>query len=188
MKKFKLTRKRLESFLLAFLITALTASVANLFSRPDSAWYLSLNKPVFQPPDIVFPIVWGIIYILAAVSLALVIYTPAAKSGEEQTAPEETESKLKSKTKGKIKQKNPKQKVYILFALQALLHILWNIVFFVLQMPVIGFVLIVAYMVIVYLTIREAYSIHKWAAYLQIPHLLWLIFAAALNYMIVLLN
>jgi len=160
MQKMKLNKKLIESFLLSFLITALVASVSRLFTRPDSAWYLALNKPAIQPPAIVFSIAWSIIYLLIAVALGLTIYSSQPN----------------------------KKKTYIFFALQGVLNILWSLVFFVCQLPILSFVLIIAYLVIIYLTMREAYRLNKWAAYLQIPYLLWLLYAAALNYLIVLLN
>lgn len=35
--------------------------------RPDS-WYRELRKPTWTPPDITFPIAWGILYLLMAIA------------------------------------------------------------------------------------------------------------------------
>ena len=173
--KIKFNQKLVESFLLSFLITALVASIARLFTNTQSAWYLALNKPVLQPPAIVFPIVWTIIYILIAISLGLVIYSNAKQIIVDSDGSEKEALADKSK-------------VYILYAIQGVLNILWCIVFFTLKMPAVAFALIVVYLVVVYLTMREAYKFNPWAAYLQIPYLLWLVYATALNYLIVLIN
>ena len=37
------------------------------------SWYPSLAKPFFTPPDRIFPIAWSILYILAGVSIGLVL-------------------------------------------------------------------------------------------------------------------
>ncbi len=52
----------------------ITAAVGGLASRPaESDWYSKLNKPSFQPPRQVFPIVWPILYAdIAAVSASTV--------------------------------------------------------------------------------------------------------------------
>lgn len=47
--------------LLATLVTAGLAGAMNILGKDG---FNALNKPSFQPPDIVFPIVWGAIYIL----------------------------------------------------------------------------------------------------------------------------
>lgn len=51
-----------------------TAVIGGLASRPaESSWYQRLNKPRFQPPPIVFPIVWPLLYAdIAAVSAATI--------------------------------------------------------------------------------------------------------------------
>jgi translocator protein len=51
-----------------------TAGIGGLASRPaESDWYEKLRKPWFQPPRLVFPIVWPILYAdIAAVSASTV--------------------------------------------------------------------------------------------------------------------
>lgn len=55
-----------------FLIIALPWFIGGLIFRSDTIFYKSLNKPVFAPPSIVFPIVWTILYILIAISIYLI--------------------------------------------------------------------------------------------------------------------
>lgn len=57
-----------------FLIFLVPWFISSLLFRSDTIFYKSLNKPVFAPPSIVFPIVWTILYILIAISIYL-IYT-----------------------------------------------------------------------------------------------------------------
>ena len=55
-----------------FLLIALPWFIGGLVFRSDTIFYKSLNKPLFAPPSIVFPIVWTILYILIAISIYLI--------------------------------------------------------------------------------------------------------------------
>lgn len=151
-------KKIWDSILISVLVTLVTAGLALLFTDTESAWYISLNKPSFQPPGWVFGAVWSIVYTLYAVSL--------------------TFAQLKDVPK----------KTYILYTLQALLNVLWCLFFFTLHMPYTSLVIILAYLVVTYLTIRNTYSYSKIASLVLIPQGIWLIIATVLNYMIILLN
>lgn len=52
-----------------FLIYLLPWFISSIIFRVDTSFYDSINKPFFAPPDIVFPIVWTILYILIAIGL-----------------------------------------------------------------------------------------------------------------------
>jgi translocator protein len=52
---------------------AAAAVAGSLVTRPDSAWYRSLDKPRWQPPPAAFPIVWTTLYGLLAVAGARVL-------------------------------------------------------------------------------------------------------------------
>ena len=58
--------------ILKFLIILIPWFLGGLIFRSDTVFYKSLNKPVFAPPSIVFPIVWTILYILIAISIYLI--------------------------------------------------------------------------------------------------------------------
>ena len=58
--------------ILKFLVILIPWFIGGLIFRTDSLFYKSLNKPVFAPPGIVFPIVWTILYILIAISIYLI--------------------------------------------------------------------------------------------------------------------
>ena len=46
--------------------------IGGILFRSDTVFYKSINKPIFAPPSIVFPIVWTILYILVAISIYLI--------------------------------------------------------------------------------------------------------------------
>lgn len=124
------------------------------------AWYATLNKPVFSPPNWIFGPVWTTLYILMGISLYLV-WT----------------------SKGKLK-----HNAINLFFIQLGLNVLWSILFFGLKNPALALAEIIALWVTIFLTIKYFYPVSRLAAYLLIPYLLWVSFASILNLAIVLLN
>ncbi len=124
-------------------------------------WYAALNKPSFSPPNFVFGPVWTILYILMGISLYLVL------SG---------------------KRKGERGKAIQIFAVQLVLNVLWSIIFFGMRNPALAFVDIVALWIAIVVTIKYFYSISKVASYLLYPYLVWVSFAAILNYSIWVLN
>ena len=151
-------KKLWDGILISVLITLVTAGLALLFTDTESAWYLSLNKPVFQPPGWVFGVVWSIVYTLYAVSLTF------------------------------AQLKNAPAKNYVLYGLQALFNVLWCLFFFTLHMPYTSLAIIILYIVVTYLTIRNTYNYSKTASLILIPQGVWLIIATILNYAVIFLN
>ena len=126
-----------------------------------SGWYATLNKPSFNPPNYLFGPVWTSLYILMGVSLYLVLNTPA----------------VKQRTAG-----------IIIFSIQHFLNFWWSIIFFSLHQPGFAFIEIVLLWVSIITMIVTFFRIKPIAAYLQVPYLLWVSFASALNYGIWMLN
>lgn len=125
-------------------------------------WYRNLRKPKLNPPDWVFGPAWTIILGLAAWSAALAW----------EAASDRTEQSL----------------VVLLFGANAILHLLWSPLFFKLKRP--DWALIeVAFLwaSLVALVIALA-PISRTASLLIWPYLLWVSFAAWLNWQIVRLN
>ena len=122
--------------------------------------YSNLNQPSFAPPGILFPIVWTILYILMGISSYIISESNSYK----------------------------KRKALSIYKLQLTINLLWSIIFFVFNLKTFAFVWIILLIIAVILMIKEFYNINKTAAYLQIPYLLWLIFASILNLSIIFLN
>lgn len=146
------------SLLLCFVV----AFLGSLVTTPSiDTWYVTLQKPSFNPPNWVFGPVWTVLYFLIGVSLFLI---------------------WSKKTKNK--DKKPLQ----FFLLQLGLNLLWSIVFFGLHSPIGAFITIVLLWAAIFYTIILFYKVSKNAAYLLIPYLLWVSFATLLNLAIVILN
>ena len=121
--------------------------------------YDSLIKPFLSPPSITFPIVWTILYILMGVSYGI----------------------LKSKELVNFQTK-------IIYYLQLFFNALWPIAFFTLKWRLFAFIWIILLDILVIVMIVNFYKKDKLAGYLQIPYLLWSIFASYLNLFVYLLN
>jgi benzodiazapine receptor len=127
---------------------------------PD--WYASLIKPSFAPPDLVFFPVWTTLFVMMGISLFLVW-----QKGWED--------------------KKVKTAIYI-FAGQLFLNALWSVAFFGLRSPLLGLMEIIILWIAILVTILSFTKVSRTAAYLLIPYILWVSFAAILNFSIWRLN
>ena len=121
--------------------------------------YNSLQKPPFTPPSILFPIIWTILYILMGVSY------------------------------GRLKEKGlTDEKINMIYYLQLAVNLLWPIFFFVLKWRLFAFFWIILLDIAVIVMIMRFYRKDKIAGFLQVPYILWSLFATYLNLGIYLLN
>lgn len=125
-------------------------------------WYNSLRKPWWQPPDWLFGPAWTLIYGLIA--LAGVKAWNAAR--------------------------DRRQGLWIVgvFALNALLNVLWSELFFRFQRPDWALVEVVAFWLSIVVLIVTAASVSHEAGWLLVPYLAWVTFAGVLNLAVVRLN
>lgn len=121
--------------------------------------YQDIVKPPLSPSGIVFPIVWTILYILMGTS-----YFLATKDNEDNKELDQ------------------------IYLLQLFVNFIWPIIFFVLGMYFTAFLWIVLLIILVIVMIKELLKNNKISGYLQIPYLIWLLFATYLNLGITLLN
>lgn len=75
-----------------------------------------------------------------------------------------------------------------LYILQLIFNLIWPILFFIFKWYLLAFIWILILLVLVIAMIVEFYKYNKLAAYLQIPYVLWLIFATILSYNVYLIN
>jgi len=129
-------------------------------------WYASLNKPFFNPPSWVFAPAWIILYVMMGIA-AFLVWKKAAGFGWKD---------------------NQIAVALIIFDIQLMLNLLWSVLFFGWQSPFFAFLEIILLWFAILVTILKFKKIEKRAAYLMIPYLLWVSFAAVLNYSIMVLN
>ncbi len=121
--------------------------------------YNELNKPPLSPPGFIFGIVWTILYILMGISYGILDY----------------KNLIDTNTKN-------------IYYLQLFVNLLWPIAFFVFKWRLFAFIWLLLLIVLIIKMIIKFYRRDKIAAYLQIPYLLWSIFASYLNIGVYLLN
>jgi len=121
-------------------------------------WFVTLNKPSFNPPNWLFAPVWTVLYTMMGLSAGIVW----AKGFHHLWV---------------------KTALYH-FGFQLLVNATWSIVFFGLKAPFWGLIVIIALLILLALTIRWFSVVSKLAAFLLIPYFLWICFATALNYKI----
>lgn len=127
----------------------------------NSVWYKSLNAPLLLPPDWLFAPVWIILYLMIFASFWIFF---------------KTESPIK------------KTLALAFFIVQLLLNFIWSTVFFTMA-DIQGALVVVIFMwLFIAFTMIEFYRISNLSAYLLVPYLLWVSFAAYLNLSFYLLN
>ena len=120
-------------------------------------WYSGLAKPDWTPPDMVFPVAWSLIFLLIGIAAWLVWKT--AERGEARLP-------------------------LTLFFGQLIINVLWSFCFFGQRNPFLGLVCLGALFVAVALTTLAFLRVSQIAGWLFLPYLLWLGYAAALNFAI----
>jgi len=150
--------------LFGFIGVCLLAGLAGyLLITPDiPGWYAGLHKPAFTPPDWAFSPVWTVLYIAMGIAAYMIWKSDS--------------------------QKREKANAILLFAIQLVLNVMWVFVFFGMHNIRGGFLVAFGLMVAIALTIVSFAKISGKAALLLVPYILWVIFATALNFSVVLLN
>ena len=157
------SRRSLVLFILCIVVPLLAGVIGSLFTISSiPTWYASLIKPALTPPAWVFGPVWTTLYILMGISLYLVV-----REGAEN---------------------KPVKQGMLVFAAQLIVNVLWSIVFFGLQSPLLGLVMILVLIVMILATIYSFYCVSPVAAALLVPYIAWVCIATYLNAMILVLN
>lgn len=121
-------------------------------------WYEGLNKPGWVPPNWAFPVVWTTLYIFMAVAAARVAMLPGVGFA------------------------------LALWALQIALNTLWTPVFFGLQDPQRGMVVVALLWLAVAATLVAFWRHDMIAGLLFVPYLVWVTVASALNLAVLRMN
>lgn len=125
------------------------------------AWQDTLSKPFFAPPNWVFGPAWTVLFAFMAIALFLVWRRWPAEGTKPAMG---------------------------LFAIQLVLNVLWNYVFFGAHLIFGGLIEILVLLATIAATTVAFYRVDRRAAYLLVPYLLWVCFATLLNAGIWLLN
>jgi tryptophan-rich sensory protein len=139
------------------------AYAGSIFTPEQGTWYYTtLVRPSWNPPDWLFPPVWTVLFILMGISLSMIVQAGLGR-------------------------KDVRIAVSV-FAIQLMLNLGWSASFFGLRSPYAGFVDIIVLWLFIVASILTFRKISPLSGYLLIPYLLWVSFAAFLNFTILQLN
>ena len=155
--------KAAVGFIVCLAVTFIAPAVGVIFTRQAvSGWYANLNKPFFNPPSWLFGPVWTVLYLLMGIAVFLVW----------------------QKGYG-----NRLVRVAIcLYVLQLVLNGLWSPIFFGLKMPFFALCEILLLWAAIVFTIWSFAKVSIPAALLLLGYVVWVSFAAVLNFSIWILN
>ncbi|MDN3668866.1 TspO/MBR family protein [Echinicola jeungdonensis] len=150
---------RLLMYILGIIMAGSISGLANVGNI--QTWYASLEKPIFNPPNSIFGPVWTLLYALMGLGLYMIWESPKSKG---------------------------RNLALSLFFVQLILNFCWSFIFFYFHQPSWAALEILVLWALILLMINRFYKVNKWAAYLQIPYILWVSFASVLNISIWWLN
>lgn len=151
---------KIKNYTVGILIPLLVGGLAAILTMDGMDKYQNLNQPMFAPPTIVFPIAWAILYILMGIGSVLIY----REKGENT------------------------KKALTVYGIQLAVNFFWSIFFFNMNLFLFSFIWLVLLWLLVLIMIILFAKIKPAAAYLQFPYLLWLTFAAYLNFSVYMLN
>lgn len=144
------------------LIPQLAGGLGGFFTASSvKDWYLTLEKPMLNPPSWVFGPVWTILFLLMGCALYLLWTNESGKK---------------------------KSWAYWIFGIQMTLNTLWSIIFFGLRSPGGALLEIIFLWLAIFATIIAFAKMSRLASWLLAPYILWVSFAGYLNYSIWILN
>lgn len=149
---------KIKNYIISILVPVIVGGIVGLIIS-SSIDYNTLQKPFLAPPSILFPIVWTILYILMGVSYGI------------------------------LKDNNlVDQQVNLIYYIQLVVNALWSIFFFSLKWRLFAFIWTIMLAILVVLMIIKFYNKNKIAGLIQVPYLLWVLFASYLNIGVYILN
>ena len=124
-------------------------------------FHATVEQPSLSPPGLVFPIVWGILYALMGIGAARIDLAPASARRSNSL---------------------------LLFLVQLAFNFFWSILFFHFEAYGLSLVwLLLLWILVLWMTLSFR-KVDPLAAWLQLPYLIWVTFAAYLNFGVWVLN
>ncbi len=152
---------RTKSFIKNLAVPLLIGALSGFLTNADVKDFMTTaQKPIFMPPDWVFPVAWTILYALMGFAAYIIENTPSPR----------------------------KNKALTIYYIQLFFNFVWGFIFFSVGNYLFSFVWIITLWLLIIATILEFKLIKARAAYLLIPYLIWVTFAAVLNFSVYLLN
>lgn len=149
-----------KPLLIHLAIPLLTGGVSALVTKNAMAEFQSIDKPPLTPPGWLFPIAWTMLFVLMGLGSYIV-----------------------------WKSRSPLQRTALsLYGIQLFVNFFWSVLFFNLTSYLFAFFWLLLLLGLIITMFYYFYRAELLAAYLQIPYIIWVIFAGYLNMGVYLLN
>ena len=155
----KTNKQKIVSYLIILGSIVLVAILGSVFVNIGREWFALLTRPSKFVPDFIIPIVWTIIYTLFAIVLCL----------------------WASKEEFKVKTK-------VLLVINAILNVLWCLLFFALNQTLWGLISIVLLLILSYVLIVDINKQKPIYSYILSVYPIWVSIATCLNLALWILN
>ena len=150
-------------FIISIFTPLLIGGLSGFFTANSiSGWYATIQKPSFNPPNWIFGPVWTLLYVMMGIALFVIWKS-------------EADSVLK-------------KQALILFSIQLAVNFCWSLLFFYCESPGCALIDIILMWVLILMTIFSFGKISSFAAWMLVPYIGWVSFAALLNFAIWKLN
>ncbi len=150
-----------KPYVFFILATQAVGGLSGFLTREGMKQVGQLPQSALTPPAIVFPIAWAVLYTLMAIGAARVWQK---EPGEERT------------------------KGLWLYVFQLIFNFFWSLFYFNMQAFSFSLAWLAVLWLLILLMTLSFRRLDKWAAWLQLPYLLWVAFAGYLNYVMWRLN
>jgi tryptophan-rich sensory protein len=152
-EKFNIRSVRVKSLVGSLAVAFAAGMISRVISGDIAAVYRRLDKPFFAPPVWLFPVAWGILYLMMGVACYMVY---------------ESRSPLR-------------KKALTAYGIQLVLNSLWTFIFFKLEMFLFALIWLGLITAGAAVSAFYFYKVKKLAGYLLVPYIVWLCFAFVLN-------
>ena len=153
---------RVGILIAALWIPLMLGAISAALTMDEMKAYAEIIKPPLSPPTIVFPIAWTILYIMMGLASYFILVA-------------EDEEKGRFTALG-------------FYMAQLVMNFMWSIVFFNWKFYLFAFFWLIVMWILVIVTTVKFSRFSRCAAWLMIPYIVWLVFAAYLNMGVYLLN
>ena len=142
-------------------LVLLVGGLSSVITQGEMEAFSALRQPPLSPPGWVFPVAWTILYLLMGIGMAIVWRESDGKR---------------------------RRRAVTIWSVELAANFLWPLLFFLWQLRLLSLVWLAVLLILVANMTSEFEKTSVTAARMQIPYLLWLLFAAYLNLGVWILN
>ncbi len=150
------------TIIVCIIITEVLGFTVGILTREGTRLYAdTMVKPPFSPPALLFPIAWTLLYALMGAGVAMIINSES--SGVRSSG-------------------------LVLYFIQLFFNLAWCFIFFSFKNYGGALIWIIILLILTVLMTLAFHKVSRMAAFIQIPYIIWLIFATYLNAGVMVMN